>query len=379
MIRFPLALAAAHLPVLLACAGIAWSWSGAKRRTGPVGWWLFTLVAHAVLFGTAFVAGVAIMVLLRHLHFAVLRFIAQVLFGELPLLLGLLGWFHVRERASRTRALPFLILAVVLLAVYTEAYHHCPYNLQVRTHAVDITHGRPATGTLRILHLSDLQTYAIRPYERKVLAQLVSLQPDLIVFSGDYIQSRYRPTRRVAGEGFTKLLRELQLRPRYGVYAVQGDVEQTDWPTLFDGTGIHCLENSSERVKLAGGRTLSLTGLTLTTSRNPKKEDLARLFQSAKSDYRLVVGHAPDYVNTLPEGLPVDLALAGHTHGGQIVVPGYGPPLILSNIPRNYAGGLNRYHDVPLHVSRGVGMERGPAPQVRLFCPPEICILEVRY
>lgn len=75
----------------------------------------------------------------------------------------------------------------------------------------------------------------------------------------------------------------------------------------------------------------------------------------------------------------VDLVLAGHTHGGQVVVPFFGPPYTASRLPRRYAGGLNDYRGIPLHVSRGVGMERGFAPQVRFLCPPEICVVDVRF
>ena len=60
-------------------------------------------------------------------------------------------------------------------------------------------------------------------------------------------------------------------------------------------------------------------------------------------------------------------------------IPGFGPLMTLSRLPRKYAGGLNDYRGFPLHVSRGIGMERGLAPQVRFFCPPEICVLEVTY
>ena len=73
------------------------------------------------------------------------------------------------------------------------------------------------------------------------------------------------------------------------------------------------------------------------------------------------------------------LALAGHTHGGQVVLPFFGPPMTLSRLPRRYAGGLHDYHGLPLHVSRGIGMERGSAPQIRFLCPPEICVIELRY
>jgi predicted MPP superfamily phosphohydrolase len=78
--------------------------------------------------------------------------------------------------------------------------------------------------------------------------------------------------------------------------------------------------------------------------------------------------------------MPVDVALvlAGHTHGGQVVIPLFGPPVTASRLPRAYAGGLHDFRGIPLHVSRGVGMERGFAPPVRFLCPPEICVLELR-
>lgn len=89
-----------------------------------------------------------------------------------------------------------------------------------------------------------------------------------------------------------------------------------------------------------------------------------------------MISHAPDFIDALP--VHVDLVLAGHTHGGQVVVPLLGPPKTASRLPRLYAGGLHDYRGTPLHVSRGVGMERGFAPPVRFLCPPEVCIVDLR-
>jgi uncharacterized protein len=74
----------------------------------------------------------------------------------------------------------------------------------------------------------------------------------------------------------------------------------------------------------------------------------------------------------------IDLVLAGHTHGGQVVLPLLGPPHTAIRLPRRYAGGLNDYGGIALHVSRGIGMERGFAPPVRFLCPPEVCVVDVR-
>ena len=91
----------------------------------------------------------------------------------------------------------------------------------------------------------------------------------------------------------------------------------------------------------------------------------------------LVLVHRPGAgLEALAPDSPLDLVIAGHTHGGQVVVPGFGPPLTLSTAPRHLAaGGLNRVDGNAVYVSRGVGMERKWAPRVRLFCPPEVTLL----
>jgi predicted MPP superfamily phosphohydrolase len=70
--------------------------------------------------------------------------------------------------------------------------------------------------------------------------------------------------------------------------------------------------------------------------------------------------------------------VAGHTHGGQVVVPGFGPLMTMSEVPRDVArGGLHWIDGNPIYVSPGVGMERRQAPQVRLFARPSVGVLEL--
>ena len=68
----------------------------------------------------------------------------------------------------------------------------------------------------------------------------------------------------------------------------------------------------------------------------------------------------------------VDLILAGHTHGGQIRIPFYGPVETMTSMGKKYAAGLHRIGETLLYVSRGVGTSMLP---IRLFCPPEITVL----
>jgi predicted MPP superfamily phosphohydrolase len=308
--------------------------------------------------------------------FTAMRLLAQALFGELPLLGVVLAGHHLRAR--RTGAAILLGSAVtVLLAVYVEAYHREPRDLQVRRHRVDLTQGLPSTGHIRIVHLSDLQTDRVGPYEERALREALGQKPDLIVMTGDFIQPRLDDTGARAAADLRALLRRLDFRAPLGVFAVQGDADG-EWPGLLRNTPVRCLTSEIEEIALPGGRRLSLVGLTLQQSKG-RDSALGLVERSAAGSLRVVLGHRPDFVMGLAGHTRVDLALAGHTHGGQIVLPAFGPPLTLSRLPRRYASGLHLYEDIPLHVSPGVGMERLTAPQVRFFCPPEVSVLDVSY
>jgi predicted MPP superfamily phosphohydrolase len=74
-----------------------------------------------------------------------------------------------------------------------------------------------------------------------------------------------------------------------------------------------------------------------------------------------------------------DLVVAGHTHGGQVQLPLFGPAITLTGVPRHVAaGGQHEINGNLIYVSRGVGIERGQAPRLRFMCPPEIAILELK-
>jgi predicted MPP superfamily phosphohydrolase len=310
--------------------------------------------------------------------FTTMRLLAQALFGEGPLLLLGLAASHLRK-GQRTWAAGLGAATVLLLAVYVQAYHVEPRDLRVVRHEVDLRAGAAETGRLRIVHLSDIQTDRVGDHEERALRAALAEKPDLIVLTGDYIQPRLDDTRVQAAADLRALLRRLPFEAPLGVFAVQGDTDGRHWPGVLRDTPVRCLTSEVARVPLPGGRTLSLVGLSLEESRGDDGSALSLVSRAPAEDLRVVLGHRPDYVRTLAGRARVDLALAGHTHGGQIVLPGYGAPITLSRLPRRYASGLHLYEGLRLHVSPGVGMERLTAPQVRFFCPPEVSVLEVRY
>jgi len=360
------------------------SWYLARRVRGRLvpgatGWLNLGLLGDALLFaGAAVVLALTAAAFAPAPAFAFMRLLCQAGFGEALLLSAWVAAAVLRERGAAS-ALPAGLVSVALLGLYLYAYRIEPFNLQVRRHELSHDHPNDVVRTLRVAHLSDIQTASVGAHEERALRAALAERPDLILLTGDYVQPGVLAPHRRAEEELRRLLVRTGLRAPLGVFAVQGDVDR-DWPGIFAGLEVDCLRDDFALVPLPGGRRLSLVGLGLRTSRGRSHETLSRIVSRApRGDVRIVMGHSPDFVAALAGGPAVDLALAGHTHGGQVVLPLIGPPLTLSRLPRRFASGLNGYRGIPLHVSPGIGVERGTAPPIRFRCPPAICLLELRY
>ena len=383
--RFWLAAAFFHVLVLIASWRMAAQWRDPARCSLPGRSWFLALfrdlfkLASMSLGLSLLVATAANLDALPRLRLGSLsgRLMSQFLFGEMILLAFVVALMHWKV-TRRGRAITLVVAGLALFAVYIDAYHVEPRMLRVRLHAVDRAGGVAAGArTIRILHVTDIQTPAIGAHEERALRIGLAQRPDLIVMTGDYVQDELgRPTEERAKHDLRALMARIGFEAPLGVFATEGDAG-LPCRNVFEGTAVRCLVDESAEVPLPDTGALILTGLSGRRGRVRDPAWLARLMgQGPQGDHRIFISHAPDFVDAMPR--PVDLILAGHTHGGQVVIPLLGPPRTASRLPRRYAGGLNDYRGIPLHVSRGVGMERGFAPPVRFLCPPEICVLDVR-
>jgi hypothetical protein len=165
-----------------------------------------------------------------------------------------------------------------------------------------------------------------------------------------------------------------QLHAPGGIYAVWGtkDVDRPEIlrPALQE-LGIVVLEDQAQGLEVAG-RQLWLMGVSPTRDLASDADRLANLVAAAPAGIpRLLLYHTPDL---MPEAaaLGVDLYLAGHTHGGQWRLPGFGAILTSSRYWKRYEAGLYCQGKTHMYVSRGLGLEGFGAPRARFFCPPEV-------
>lgn len=228
-----------------------------------------------------------------------------------------------------------------------------------------------------ILHLSDLHTRQTGPVEAfvKQLGRQVG-QPDLLVVTGDFAES-------VAAVG--PCLEALgEVTARYGRFAVLGNNDlapralREALATQLPAAGLRVLRDESVRIDTGhgafwlGGILYYFVRRTIQTFVFP----VARAFEGAlPGEPRILLAHSPDaIVEAAEEG--VCLMLSGHTHGGQICLPGGIP--VHSNLYRfrfRYLRGLHRRGATLLYVNRGLGLS---PPQIRVWCRPEAAYLTLR-
>jgi hypothetical protein len=239
-----------------------------------------------------------------------------------------------------------------------------------------------------IVQLTDLHVggdAALARLER-VVALVNEVGPDLIVLTGDYVTSSTAYAPRVA-----PLL--AQLRAPYGTYAVLGnhDIWTDLAPGILESAGITVLQDEAVEIEIEGA-SLSLigvedvgytgfSGLFGTDSFpdfrrhwEPAHERLAVLLGDLPADApRILLVHNPDFTEMLAPGW-ADLALCGHTHGGQVRLPLLGAPFVPSCFGQTFLSGLVEGSHLPVYVSRGVG---SISPAVRFNCRPEITLLSL--
>lgn len=285
-----------------------------------------------------------------------------------------------RGAASRWNTIAIRVISVVAISVAPAAAYARwiePFRLQLETASIPISTVRAGRDSVRIGVLADIQTDRISDHERAAVARLMKLSPDVIVLPGDLFQPFTREQAMAALPAIRELLSGLSAPG--GVYFVLGDMDESGFiRRAIQGTSVRLLENEIAHVPV-GDRRLTIGGVELGFGSRAARGIIHRLqTEGGASDIRILLTHRPDAVLELGSEHRIDLVVAGHTHGGQVSIPLFGPPMTLSNIPRTAAaGGFHRVNGQPIYISRGVGHERGQAPRIRFLCPPEISLLRL--
>jgi predicted MPP superfamily phosphohydrolase len=252
----------------------------------------------------------------------------------------------------------------------TGLYHRGQRNalaIELRENDVPIAGLSERFDGFTILQLSDLHSDISAGFTDALLHRIEPLRYDLCVLTGDYRARTY-------GD-FEPALTELRrLRPhlRGQVYAVLGNHDSIRMVRPMEVMGYHMLLNEWERIE-NGSDAIYLSGIDdahFYRTHNFHRAAGGIPLQAVS----ILLSHTPE-VYRLAAHAGFDLMLSGHTHGGQICLPGGVAVMTDSDTRRRYARGPWRYHNMAGYTSTGAGTS---ILAVRLNCPPEVVLHRLR-
>lgn len=265
------------------------------------------------------------------------------------------------------------------LATFLSSY----YSLEFEPSWVDVSQVQISLPNLpksfngyKILQISDLHMggWMNRTHLEDVLVHIREQNPDLIVITGDFVIGRsWSDEIEQASKDFIEVVSPLA--QEYKIIGVMGNHDH--WTdalkvrSMLETSGIISLQNDVHRLT-KNSENLYIAGLDdISEGKHRLEETELKLPQNAKA---ILLAHEPDYATTTSKSGKFMMQLSGHSHGGQVVIPFVGPP-VLPRWGRKYPAGLYQVGDMFLYTNRGIGMT---SPFVRFNCRPEITVFTLQ-
>lgn len=267
----------------------------------------------------------------------------------------------VTRRAALKGVIATTVGAVTGASVYGVAYER--HALTLVESQLPVAGLPNALDGLRIAFLTDIHHSEMVSADdvQRAVELTGQTRPDLIVLGGDYVtwgdRAYVGPVAELLGA----------LHAPNGIFAILGNHDDDrDLPAALAAQHITVLRDARTTITIRG-ESLDLVGIRFWTRR---AEDIARLVKGAQSTV-LLLAHDPRRLTEAAQvGIPG--VLSGHTHGGQVVLPGVGA-LARRNFP--VLAGLGLRERTSIFVSRGIGTVYVP---VRINCPPEVAVITLR-
>lgn len=265
-----------------------------------------------------------------------------------------------------------LSVSILLLAVIVALIIHGNVTVKVTEITVESERIPDSFSGFRIAQVSDLHNSEFGKENEKLLSMIKEAEPDIIVVTGDLIDS-YRPNATISADFLNKVA---DIAP---CYYVRGNHERripdeyADLLSKIENENIHILDN--EMVTLEkDGEAVSLIGMDDYNYESPDLlPDLTALCDETE-DYKIVLSHKPDFFEEYSKS-GADLVFCGHAHGGQIVLPFIGGVLAPGQgLFPEYTDGLYTKNETAMIVSRG--LRRGRFI-VRINNYPQLVIAEL--
>jgi predicted MPP superfamily phosphohydrolase len=267
-------------------------------------------------------------------------------------------------RRSLKKLLPAAYKACFLLgSLFFERYWIQTKHVQLSSSRLPVHFSGLRVVQFSDVHLGDF--YSLTQLS-KAVSHINQLKPDLIFFTGDLYDAQHG----IASEDCIPVL--AKLKATYGKWAVLGNHDYLSGVqkiiNLMHKSGFTVLKNNSQQIVLQGNH-INILGLDDWLRGKPNLPKALRGLDPA--DFTISLVHEPDYAD-IAVNFPIDLQVSGHSHGGQVRIPGIGA-MITTKKGRKYVQGLYQLQGSRLQVyaNSGLGMTFLP---IRFYCRPEVTL-----
>ena len=243
-----------------------------------------------------------------------------------------------------------------------------PGWLEVSSLSLFLPRLHPAFDNYRILQISDIhmETWMNRKRLAEVIETVNHIKTDLVVITGDFVTDIFNNT------AFDLIDNLRQIQTRDGVFAVMGNHDY--WThvdtvrAILNRSNVQELSNAVHTIQ-RGAASLHIAGVDDYWEQKANLRQV--LAQLPNEGAAILLAHEPDYALISAQSGRFDLQLSGHSHGGQVIIPGVGP-IVLPMYGRHFPVGLYQVEKMWLYTNRGIGTAR---PQIRFNCRPEIAVI----
>jgi uncharacterized protein len=270
-----------------------------------------------------------------------------------------LNFFHI-ENLPLSHAL--IRAALMVSGLYWRGVSNAA-SVELKHHRVALPRLPASFDGFTILQLSDLHVDISEAAIKRVIALLEGIGYDLCVLTGDYRGKTYGPYDATLA-GMARIRSAL----RGTIYGVLGNHDTICMVPGLEEMGIKVLLNENVVIE-RGGERIHLAGIDDAHFYRVDNIEKAA-FGISHDEFSILISHTPEIYRQAAHA-DFDLLLSGHTHGGQICLPGGIPITLDSALPRSLGSGPWKYHDMIGYTSVGAGTSILPA---RFNCPPEITL-----
>lgn len=273
----------------------------------------------------------------------------------------------------------FIILIILLLSITSvfliiyDGFNSAPSRISINYRYIKDDKINKDLNNLQIAFISDI--YFDEFFNEKRLENLTKeindINPDIVIFLGDLVSDKSSD---LSEESIKILKKNLKkLTPKYGKFAVLGEADYSNEERLKNTKDIlfnsdfQTLSNEMLKITKDSNQYFQLVGIDSPLN---AKDDVDSAYKNVNKDiFTLTIMHTPDTVKKLPQN-KTDLAVAGHSRGGQIKIPLLGQ-IYNQPLAEVYYSGLYRVGEINLFVTNGIGTSN---KDVRIFAPAEIVV-----